>query len=132
MAARRDEVYLTAFNSVFNSGIGSDRLHSALLGETRYRRHRPHPDDVVQTEVVGIDDFLAGLQVYGRGKTGFIDAEEIQPGAVLTPFVAIVPVLGGRIHITKHKDHSLAALHLLHQRSAPCDIYFFLKHTRQI
>ena len=99
VAARRDKMHLTALQGVFEGIIRSDFLHSTLCGQARNRGHRPHPDDVVEAEVVGVDDFLPTLEVNGRGKARLVNAEEIQPGAVLAPLVAIVPVLCGRVHI---------------------------------
>ena len=131
IARSRHEMHLAAFQGSSEGSVGGGLLNACGIRERTHRRHGTHPDYVVYAEVVGIESLFAALEVQGRRETRFVDAEEIQPGAVLTPFIAVIPVLRRRLDIAEEKDYTLLAAHLFKQRPAARDIYFLSEHIAQ-
>ena len=97
-----------------------------------HRRHRAHPDDVVDVDIISEDGLLAAVQVDDCRIARLIDAEIIQPAAVLAEFVTIVPVLGGRIDVADENGYTVRSLrlHAVNERLTPPDIYVLCKHNK--
>ena len=66
-----------------------------------------------------------------RGIARVINAEKVQPAAVLAEFVTIVPVLGRSLDIAHEKGYTVRSLrlHAVNERLTPPDIYILCKHS---
>ena len=109
--------------AVRHAYAGSDRSHG---------RHRTHPDDVVDVDIIREDGLLAAVQVDDRRIARFVDAEIVQPAAVLAELVTIVPILGGGLDIADEYGDAFRSLrlHTVDERLTPPDIYLFCEHNK--
>ena len=111
--------------------VGRAMLHTYPGGLLGHAGLRPHPDDVVDRHVVGVDGLLAAFKVDGGGETGLVDTEIIEPCAVLAELIAIVFVLGGSLHIADEDRDAFFAVKELHELFAAADIDIFLEHIHK-
>ena len=111
-------------------GCRSGCVSAGVCGPGGYGRLRAHPDDVVDCEIVRIYGCLCFVKVdYGTVER-LVDSEIIDPGAFLTPFVAVVPILCGSFRIANEKRYSTAALrgglrHFFYESGASSRVDFF-------
>ena len=103
--------------------------YSYFFGERGYSRHRSRPDYVIHAIIISVDGFTAVVKVYHGSKSRFLQTEEIQPVAVLTPFVAVILVLRRALNIADEKQHTALPFHFFRQCPAPADIYIFTEHS---
>ena len=118
-------------NVFVHLGVRQVTAHAAGLGLGGYAGLRAHPDDIVNVNIIRVKRLLAGVDVQRGGHQRFVQAEEIQPGAVLAPFIAIVFVLGGGFGVADKKNETMlpGGLHFLQQLLPAADIDFFLEHS---
>ena len=86
-------------------------------------------ETVVDAEVIAVEGLLAALQVDGRREARLVDAEEVEPAAILAPFVTIVLVLGGGVHVAEEQGDAFLSGEALQQRLPARGVNFFSKHS---
>ena len=112
-------------------GIGFGTVYPDLGGLLGHGGLGARPDDVVDAEIIGVDSFGACVQVHDGRETWLVYTEIIQPGAVLTEFIAVVLVLCRGVNIAKKNGNSLLAIEEAPQFGAAGGVGFFTEHSAQ-
>ena len=118
-------------HGIFHGRIGRGVGDTHGIGLGTDTGLRAHPDDIVNIHIIGKEGFRTGVDVQDGGHQGLIQAPVIEPGAVLTPFVAVVLVLGRSFGVSYEKnDAALTGFpHLFGQFGATTNVYLFCKHV---
>ena len=100
------------------------------FGPGQDRGLRPHPDDIANLHIVCKDGLFSALQIQHGAVERLIQSEEIQPGRILTPFIAVVLIRCRGLGVSQEKDDALfSGSHQIGHQTGPAGLIdFFCKH----
>ena len=100
------------------------------FGPRQNRGLRSHPDDIANLYIVCKERLFTAFQIQNGSVKRLVQTEEIQPGRILTPFIAVILILCRRFGVAQEKDDSFfSGGHHIREQTGPAgDIDFFCKH----